>query len=86
MLDPGEEGQIRLKVPDKPGDYPFVCTFPGHWRLMQGVLRVSPKGSYASNNPNALKIAVMGGGSSHDFLKFFGIADGKIMSSKGQMR
>ena len=84
MLDPGEEGSIRFKVPEKPGDYPFVCTFPGHWRLMQGVLKVSPKGTYVSDNPDALKIAVMGGGSSHNFLQFFGIDDGKIMSQKGK--
>jgi hypothetical protein len=24
-----------------PGEYPYVCTFPGHWRLMKG----SSKGS-----------------------------------------
>ncbi|MEM7374053.1 MAG: PVC-type heme-binding CxxCH protein [Bacteroidota bacterium] len=83
MLDPEEEGILRLKVPDKPGDYPFLCTFPGHWRMMQGILRVSPQGSYVSENPRAPKIAVMGGGSSHNFLKFFGIADGKIMSQQG---
>jgi azurin len=23
------------------GDYPFVCTFPGHWRIMNGVLTVT---------------------------------------------
>lgn len=84
MLNPTESGVIQVKVPDKPGDYPFVCTFPGHWRMMQGVLKVSPRGTYISENPKALKIAVMGGGSSHNFVKFFGAADGKIMSQKGQ--
>jgi len=84
MLDPGEKGIIRLKMPDEAGDYPFICTFPGHWRIMQGVLKVSQKGTYISNNPNALNIATMGGGGSHDFLRFFGMADGKIMSQKGE--
>ena len=84
MLNPTESGSIRLKIPDKPGEYPFICTFPGHWRLMQGILKVSPKGSYAAEYPNALNVAVMGGGSSHDFLKFFGIADGTIMSQNGK--
>lgn len=83
MLDPEEQGVLRIKVPDKPGVYPFVCTFPGHWRIMQGILFVSPRGSYASANPNALRIAGMGGGGSHDFLKFFAVADGKILSQEG---
>ncbi|NRB49742.1 MAG: ThuA domain-containing protein [Saprospiraceae bacterium] len=83
MLNPGEKGTIRLKVPDKAGDYPFICTFPGHWRMMQGVLKVSPRGSYVSPNPTALHIAAMGGGSSHEFLKFFGVADGKVMHQNG---
>jgi azurin len=25
----------------EPGDYPYVCTFPGHWRGMNGILRVT---------------------------------------------
>ncbi len=83
MLDPAEQDVISLRVPDKPGDYPFVCTFPGHWRVMQGVLKVSPRGTYASADPDAPIIAVMGGGSSHDFLKFFGIADGEILNANG---
>jgi len=24
----------------EPGDYPIICTFPGHWRLMNAVLKV----------------------------------------------
>ncbi len=83
MLDPGEQGSLRVRLPDKPGDYPFICTFPGHWRMMQGILKVSPRGSYASADPNALQVAVMGGGGSHEFLKYFGIADGKILSQNG---
>lgn len=83
MLDPEESGKIQLKIPNKPGDYPFVCTFPGHWQMMQGVLRVSPRGSYPATVVDAPKIAVMGGGGSHDFLKFFGVADGKIMNQNG---
>ncbi|MDW3651970.1 MAG: ThuA domain-containing protein [Bacteroidia bacterium] len=84
MLDPEEVGVIRIKVPDKPGDYPFLCTFPGHWRLMQGILKVSPKGTYISDNKSAPEIALMGGGGSHNFEKFFGVADGKIMSQEGK--
>ena len=36
------EGSYKLtfKVPDTVGDYPYVCTFPGHWSIMNGVMKV----------------------------------------------
>ncbi len=43
LLNPGEEYKLRFKVPDTPGDYPFVCTFPGHWQTMNGVIKVQKK-------------------------------------------
>ena len=33
---------IKFTAPSEPGDYPYICTFPGHWRTMQGVLKVTP--------------------------------------------
>jgi len=84
MLTPGVTGSIVFKLPDTPGIYPYVCTFPGHWRMMQGVIIVTAPGSYISENNDAQKISVMGGGGSHDFLKFFGIADGEILSEGGK--
>ena len=39
LLDPGTVEIIKLK-PLKKGKYPYVCTFPGHWRIMQGYLNV----------------------------------------------
>ncbi|MCK0188980.1 PVC-type heme-binding CxxCH protein [Arenibacter sp. F20364] len=83
MLTPGVTGSVVIKLPDTPGIYPYVCTFPGHWRMMQGEIIVTAPGSYISENENAAKISVMGGGGSHDFLKFFGIADGEILSDGG---
>lgn len=41
LLNPGESFELTFTVPDKPGDYPFVCTFPGHWRGMNGIMRVT---------------------------------------------
>ena len=40
LVDPGETREIIWQVPDEPGDYIYVCTFPGHWRTMNGVIRV----------------------------------------------
>ena len=43
LLQPGEEEAISFIVPTKPGVYPYVCTYPGHWRRMYGALYVVPK-------------------------------------------
>ncbi|MBX2878069.1 MAG: ThuA domain-containing protein, partial [Saprospiraceae bacterium] len=84
MLDPGESASIIFELPNLPGRYPFVCTFPGHWRAMQGEILVTAPGSYLAADPKATQVAVMGGGGSHDFLRFFGIADGKVLSDGGK--
>ena len=39
VVSPGEKFTIYIKSPPK-GRYPFVCTFPGHWMVMNGVLVV----------------------------------------------
>ena len=31
---------LRFNAPKKPGDYPYLCTFPGHWVIMKGVMTV----------------------------------------------
>ena len=84
MLDPGVTEAIVFQLPDTPGRYPFVCTFPGHWRLMQGVIIVNAPGTYLSKDEDATRISMLGGGSSHDFLKFFGTADAKLLSENGE--
>lgn len=40
MLQPGESATIEFKAPEKPGQYPYVCTFPGHYAVMKGILEV----------------------------------------------
>jgi hypothetical protein len=40
MLKQGETEFIRFKAPKKPGIYPFLCSFPGHWTIMKGNLIV----------------------------------------------
>jgi azurin len=38
---PGEAVQVIFTVPDKPGKYPFICTFAGHYQAgMKGMLIV----------------------------------------------
>lgn len=33
---------LRFYAPAEPGEYPYICTFPGHWRAMRGVMKVEP--------------------------------------------
>lgn len=40
LVNPGQTVELVIKVPTTPGEYPFVCTFPGHWRIMHGIMRV----------------------------------------------
>ncbi|MFP6881537.1 MAG: PVC-type heme-binding CxxCH protein [Roseibacillus sp.] len=40
MVFPGQTEVLDFTAPKVPGDYDFVCTFPGHWRLMKGVMTV----------------------------------------------
>ncbi|MED5277601.1 MAG: SMP-30/gluconolactonase/LRE family protein [Verrucomicrobiota bacterium] len=42
MIDYDEEAVISFTAPP-PGDYPYVCTFPGHAMMMRGVMKVTPK-------------------------------------------
>ena len=40
LLDPDSVETLRFIAPRKPRNYPYVCTFPGHWVLMKGVIVV----------------------------------------------
>lgn len=40
LLNPGEEAVLKIRIPDRAGDYPYVCTFPGHWQTMNGIIVV----------------------------------------------
>jgi azurin len=40
ILGPHQTGEVTFKAPEQPGDYPFLCSFPGHAALMKGVLTV----------------------------------------------
>ncbi len=42
VVEPKGEGAIYFQVPKEPGRYPFLCTFPGHWMVMNGELVVKP--------------------------------------------
>lgn len=40
LLEPQSTDRIYFTAPTMPGDYEYICSFPGHAMLMKGVLRV----------------------------------------------
>jgi len=40
MIGGGETDTITFTAPETPGEYPFLCTFPGHFSMMNGVMTV----------------------------------------------
>lgn len=42
LVEPRQTAVLTFTAPSEPGEYPYVCTFPGHWRTMQGVMKVVP--------------------------------------------
>ncbi|MDB4292579.1 ThuA domain-containing protein [Maribacter sp.] len=40
LVNPNQTVTLTFTAPDKPGEYPYICTFPGHWRIMQGIMNV----------------------------------------------
>lgn len=41
LLQPGDSDIIYFTIPEKKGDYTFVCTFPAHAATMKGIIRVN---------------------------------------------
>ncbi len=40
LVMPGQKGVLEFTAPTEPGDYPYLCTFPGHFMFMNGVMKV----------------------------------------------
>lgn len=41
LIPASQKFQLNFTAPEEPGDYPFICTFPGHWRMMRGIIKVT---------------------------------------------
>ena len=41
MADAGKITSVTFKAPNKTGEYTYICTFPGHYNLMQGKMIVN---------------------------------------------
>jgi putative heme-binding domain-containing protein len=53
LLQPRESQKLSFTAPTKPGVYPYVCTYPGHWRRMYGALYVVEDLDAYLENPEA---------------------------------
>ncbi len=42
LVQPGGEDVMEFNAPTEAGDYPYLCTYPGHWAIMNGVMKVVP--------------------------------------------
>lgn len=52
LVQPGEQDRVEFVVPAEPGIYPYVCTYPGHWRRMFGSMIVVPDVSQYNAAPD----------------------------------
>jgi putative membrane-bound dehydrogenase-like protein len=40
LVNPEGRETLVFTAPDEPGEYPFICTVPGHWSMMNGIMIV----------------------------------------------
>ena len=40
LMQPRDSQRLSWSAPKEAGVYPYVCTYPGHWRRMYGALYV----------------------------------------------
>ena len=57
LLNADEGDDFLFTAPEKPGIYPYVCTFPGHAQLMYGALYVGVKWGSLERDQNIPAIA-----------------------------
>ncbi len=42
ILTPGDQYTVYFEAPKETGRYRFLCTYPGHWKVMRGSLYILP--------------------------------------------
>ncbi len=53
LINPDEKTKLSFTAPKQADKYPYVCTFPGHWQRMRGVMMVvDDLEEYLTKNPN----------------------------------
>ncbi|MDG1510113.1 MAG: c-type cytochrome [Mariniblastus sp.] len=72
MVSAEKQSRITFRAPSEPGEYPYVCTFPGHWMRMYGVMVVVDDLGEFQRNPTEPKDPV---GSNRPLVKAWTIED-----------
>ncbi|MBX7103955.1 MAG: HEAT repeat domain-containing protein [Gemmataceae bacterium] len=57
LIQPGRSERLAFTAPREPGVYPYVCTYPGHWRTMYGALYVVADQEAFQAGPDAYLVA-----------------------------
>lgn len=97
VLSQSESTSVTLG-PLTEGTYPFLCSVPGHWAIMQGTLEITtapdlPRNdagwTWEGSNPEADPIvylagSVSRGSQSHHHARVFGFADGQLLFGEGE--
>ncbi|MDV6028976.1 MAG: hypothetical protein F9B45_02480 [Phycisphaera sp. RhM] len=78
---------LRFHAPTEPGIYPYVCTFPGHWVVMNGVLVVAEDAASAERLLAGSKPKIIKKWTMDDFADFDNAArlDDPQARSRGMM-
>jgi putative heme-binding domain-containing protein len=74
MIGPTRASQIhvlRFKAPTETGVYPYVCTFPGHWVIMNGLMVVAEDAAKAAELLAASQPKIIREWSMNDFAMEF---------------
>jgi putative heme-binding domain-containing protein len=62
VLSAGESATIEFTAPDQTGEYPYICTYPGHWTLMNGIMHVvEDVDAWIAANPDTAAPTGIGG-------------------------
>ena len=72
MVGSNQQERLTFTAPKKPGEYPFVCTFPRHWMRMYGVMVVVEDLDAWLRNPQVPKDPI---GSNRRFVKSWKVND-----------
>lgn len=55
IVEPGGAATIHFQAPRTPGRHPFLCSFPGHWMVMNGSLVVADEPITDGSGPTAIQ-------------------------------
>lgn len=80
MVQARQQERLTFTAPEKPGEYPYVCTFPRHWMRMYGVMVVVPNLDEWLQNPTKPKDPV---GSNRSFVQSWKVKDFEGELEKG---